>query len=206
MNQAIISEKLPASGNILVAPLDWGLGHAARCIPLIRHWLKEGHHVSVAAEGRTKALLQKHFPDIEFITLEGYGINYGRRLPLSVALSLQLPKFFRSVRMEHDWLETLLKQRRFDLVVSDNRYGLWSKQTRCVIITHQLFVKAPSLFSWMEPFVHRQLHRMIARFDECWVPDFAGEKNLSGILSHQKKTNNKTFYIGSLTRFESLFI
>ncbi|MBU3745270.1 MAG: glycosyl transferase family 28, partial [Sediminibacterium sp.] len=30
---------------VLVAPLDWGLGHATRCIPIIAALLSEGYEV-----------------------------------------------------------------------------------------------------------------------------------------------------------------
>ncbi len=36
---------------MLVAPLDWGLGHATRCIPIINELIQQGAQVIVAASG-----------------------------------------------------------------------------------------------------------------------------------------------------------
>jgi hypothetical protein len=32
---------------VLIAPLDWGLGHATRCIPVITALLELGYHVTI---------------------------------------------------------------------------------------------------------------------------------------------------------------
>lgn len=199
-----LHRNLPPGSRILIAPLDWGLGHAARCIPLIRQWIKNGHAVTIAADGRPAALLRQHFPENEIIPLKGYGITYSRSLPVLASLTLQLPKFLAAIRKEHRWLDRLLKQRTFDIVVSDNRYGLWSKKTRTVLLTHQLFLQYPS---WSKPagrIADSRIRRWIGAFDECWVPDRQGEDNLSGRLSHGPHLPPNVRYIGWLSRFEGL--
>ena len=47
---------------VLVSPLDWGLGHATRCIPVIRYLLNKGCNVIIAAEGAQENLLKTEFP------------------------------------------------------------------------------------------------------------------------------------------------
>ena len=42
---------------ILVAPLNWGLGHASRCVPLVRRFLAEGHEVILGGDGESLTLL-----------------------------------------------------------------------------------------------------------------------------------------------------
>ena len=37
--------------NVLVCPLDWGLGHAARCVPIIKALEARGKKVLLAADG-----------------------------------------------------------------------------------------------------------------------------------------------------------
>jgi len=188
---------------ILVSPLDWGLGHATRCIPLIRSWREEGHEVVLAAEGDTAALMHEHFPDCRMEPLHGYRIHYSARLPLLLSLLIQIPKILLAINYERRWLYNLLQKEHFDLVVSDNRYGLHSSKTKCVIITHQLFVRVPSLLRFLQPLIHRQTQRFISAFDECWIPDKPGTDSLSGELSQKKPLPARAKFIGWLSRFNN---
>ena len=47
---------------ILIAPLNWGLGHATRCIPIINALIEEGLEPILAGDGDSLKLLQKEFP------------------------------------------------------------------------------------------------------------------------------------------------
>ena len=49
---------------ILVAPLDWGIGHATRCIPIIKQLISHNYEVIIAADGRPMHLLSTEFPDL----------------------------------------------------------------------------------------------------------------------------------------------
>ncbi|MEO7310528.1 MAG: glycosyltransferase [Chitinophagaceae bacterium] len=187
---------------ILIAPLDWGLGHATRCIPIIRVLLQKNCRVVVAASGFHESLLRQEFPDLEFIHLDGYGINYSTKYVL-LGLILQLPRFFRNIKNEHNWLKNTVDQYKLDGIISDNRYGLYTDKVPCVFITHQLQPKAPKLFKMIEASSRKQLYSFVNRFSECWVPDETGsEKSLAGSLSHPAKLPVVPIkYIGWLTRF-----
>ena len=50
-----------AKPRILLAPLEWGLGHATRCIPIINELIKQNCEVLIAVEGATEHLLKKEF-------------------------------------------------------------------------------------------------------------------------------------------------
>ncbi len=186
---------------VLVAPLDWGLGHATRCIPIIRALLKKGCRVWLAAEGSQALLLQTEFPGLEILPLEGYRVRYGQsRWTLPIVLVQQLPRILGIIKREQAWLERQLEQHHFDLVISDNRYGLSSPNTRCIFITHQLQIKAP--FGWLEYLLQKINYGYIRNFSACWVPDVASEPNLAGILSHPpKKPSIPVAYLGLLSRF-----
>lgn len=186
---------------ILVAPLDWGLGHASRCIPLIRKWLLEGHEVVLAADGRPAALLAKEFPSLTMLPLNGYHIRYSATLPLEISLLQQLPKFLRAIRQEKAWLHELLQTEKFDLIVADNRYGLHHPSTYNILITHQLFVQVPRSLFFLTSLIHNRMIRWIKRFDECWIPDEPGELSLSGALSQKGTLPANARFIGRLSRF-----
>ena len=194
---------LSASPKILVAPLDWGLGHATRCIPIIRELLLQNCTVLIAAEGKIKALLQAEFPQISFVHLPGYRIEYASSgWGLAIKIVAQIPKLLSVIRQEHVWLQKVVEEENIDAVISDNRYGLYHQNIPSVFITHQLLIKAPVKLA--EDFLQVLNYQYINKFDECWVPDAEGENNLAGILSHpSKELSIPTHYIGLLSRFSS---
>lgn len=186
---------------VLICPLDWGLGHASRCIPLINKILLEGNQVIIGTSGAPFYLLQQEFPQLEFIPLAGYNVKYPANGSMVVQMIRQLPSLLRSIYREHQWLKDLVKKRKIDQVISDNRYGLWHKSVHSVFITHQLFIRVPFGSVW----INAINHLFIRRYDECWVPDLPGEGNLSGALSHSDRPlpHKRISYIGWLSRFSA---
>jgi len=185
---------------ILVAPLDWGLGHATRCIPLIRELLALGCRVTIAASGPTRALLEKEFPQLPFISLRGYEIHYGKKFVL-LSVFLQIPKILRAIRDEQNWLNDLLRQEQFDALISDNRPGLHHPTLRSVYITHQLQI-ASGLGSWVDRLLFKLHQKYFMKFREVWVPDVEKNPGLAGKLSHPIKIYDTVRYIGPLTRLQ----
>ena len=194
-------EKMNLGGKsrILVAPLDWGLGHATRCIPIIYKLLEHGHEVFIGAEGTIKKLLQQEFPNIEYLPLKGYQINYSRtRRGLFLSMVKQIPKIITAITYEKRWLKQIIKRYKIDIVISDNRFGLYNKEVYSVFITHQLLIKSP----FLQTSLQRLNYHFINKYDECWVPDFNKPPYLAGILSHPKKIPVAPVkYIGWLSRF-----
>ncbi|NCT93092.1 MAG: glycosyl transferase family 28 [Chitinophagaceae bacterium] len=188
--------------NVLVAPLDWGLGHATRCIPLIRALLDSGRRVIIATSGPQRQLLEAEFPQCRYLDLPGYQVRYASsRGWLPFKIISQLPRLMRVIRKEHQWLERIIQEERIDLVISDNRYGLYTKQVPAVFITHQLTIQTP--YAWLTRWVQRINYRYINRFNACWIPDAAAENGLGGALSHpQRKPVIPVHYMGWLCRFE----
>jgi hypothetical protein len=189
-----------AGKKILVAPLDWGLGHATRCVPLIKALYEIHCELWLAGEGAQEDLLRKEFPALPFLPLKGYRIQYGKR-NLTGNLLMQIPSILRSIKVENRWLKDQVAKHNFDSVISDNRYGLYHEKIFSVFITHQLRIKSP-YGRWSENLLQLWNYNFINRFNECWVPDDAGEKNLAGELSHPEKMPAVTVnYIGPLSRF-----
>ncbi|MGZ4060924.1 MAG: glycosyltransferase [Bacteroidia bacterium] len=186
---------------ILICPLDWGLGHAARCIPIIRLLLKKNAEVIVAADGRALELLKQEFPELEFISLKGYEVNYSANGSMVAKMVFSIPKIVRGIKKEHEALKKIIQKKKIDTVISDNRFGLWNKDVKSVFITHQLMIKTP----FAEKLLHKKNLNYINQFDECWIPDVEGIKNLSGDLSHKYELPKNAFYIGALSRFEKVF-
>ena len=188
---------------VLVAPLNWGLGHATRCVPIIKELIEQGHEVVIAADGYPLRFLRREFPHLEWVEFEGFKVEYADGESQVGAMLRQLPSFLRGIWREHKELKRIVERYEIDVVVSDNRFGLWCKDVHSVYMTHQLMVKMPRGLKWMEWAVWR-LHRwFIKHYDECWVPDVEGEDNLSGDLSHKYPLLKNTRFIGPLSRFST---
>ena len=187
---------------ILLAPLDWGLGHATRCIPIIRYLIEKKYVVTLAAQGATALLLKSNFPDLKILPIAGYHVEYSRSgsmLPFKILM--QVPKILAAIKAERLWLEQIQKQYQFDLVISDNRYGLKIEGLPSVILTHQLLIKSGcgSLFDQLLCRIH---FRILEKFDSCWVVDRAGADGIGGELSHPKNIPVNARYIGVLSQLE----
>ena len=191
-------QSLAMTKRILIAPLDWGLGHATRCIPIIQSLVQQGHTVYIASSGLALPLLQEEFPQLTFFTLPSYKARYGRRIPFMLKVFWQVPYFLRVIRQEHKQIEKLVRTYGIDLVIADNRYGCYSQQAKSIFITHQLNLQMPSALHGMQGLINMVNHYLIRRFDACWVPDFPDHR-LSGILSQAR--NLPVSFMGVLSRF-----
>lgn len=190
---------------ILVAPLNWGLGHASRCIPIIRYLLAQQIEVIVACGDDQKILLQSEFPSLKYLKLPGYDLKYGKnRASTLLKIIFQIPKILIEIKRENRWLSDFLANEPLDAVISDNRYGLYSREIVSVFITHQLHIKTP-FGKPAEKIIQGINYRFINRFSLCWIPDFEKQPRLGGDLSHPVKLPVTPIrYIGSLSRFEKL--
>ncbi len=183
-----------------MAPLDWGLGHAARCVPIIRELIKNDAVPVIAAGGQPLSFLQKEFPGIESVHLEGYNISYPESTGNMVfTMAFQLPKIAAKIKEEKMHLENIIKEKKINGVISDQRFGLSSEKVPCVFITHQTMIKAP-LF---ENLLYKINKSFIDKFTYCWIPDNKDSENLSGDLSHQFPLPLNAKFIGPLSRFEN---
>jgi predicted glycosyltransferase len=194
-------ENLLRKSRILVAPLDWGLGHTTRCMPIIKELLAQNFEVLAAGDPQQERLLTAEFPGLPFLPLQGYGIRYSKK-NLSVKLISQVPKIMFRIREEHSWLKQAVTAHRIDAVISDNRFGLYHRKVPTVFITHQLQIKT-NLGGSTEKILRNWNYRFINRFTECWVPDSDGPDNLGGQLSHPAVLpKTPVTYIGLLSRFQ----
>ena len=190
---------------ILISPLDWGLGHASRIIPLINRYLEQGDNVIIAGSGLSLNLLKKQFPTLESIEIPSFKMKYSAGKSQVWAVAKAFPRLIYYSIREHSALKRIVKEKNIDFIISDNRFGLYHKRVPSAYITHQLMIKLPKGWAWLEPFV-ASVHRcIINKFTECWVPDFKEvELSLAGELSHPNKMPRNVRYIGMLSRFKEL--
>lgn len=190
---------------ILITPLDWGLGHATRCIPIIRELLTRGCKLFVAGYGDSLSLLKAEFPDLIFFDLPGYQPRYPfKRNAMVWKMALQIPKFAATIAREHKIVEHLIDEHDINILISDNRYGCWSRKVPCVFITHQNNILMPKRFGWLAGFVRARNESFMKRFTQCWLPDYPKTDGLAGdLIGINDKTKTIRFvHVGVLSRFK----
>lgn len=195
---------LPESKRILVCPLDWGLGHASRMIPVIKQLLGKNNEVIIAADNLALNLLKEEFPELESVKFPSFQIYYPGGNFLIFRLLIQAPEILFGVFKEHKLLKKLIEIYKADIVISDNRFGCWNKKVKSIYITHQVMVKMPKGLKFFEYSGYLTHRWIINKYDECWIPDWEGNNNLSGDLSHKFKIPNKARFIGPLSRFDGM--
>ena len=212
---------------ILVAPLNWGLGHASRCVPLVHRFLDEGHEVILGGDGESLTLLRKHFPKLRYVYLAPLNLRYSKGHRQVGAMLCALPKLLGWMIKDHAILRSVLREEHIDQIVSDNRFGLYLSNSPkdglsvkrsisetvcqakpvCIYLTHQLHIMLPKGWKWLEPLAARLHARIYTRYNKVWVPDYADpDKSLAGELSHLDNVQRDNVqctieYIGPLSRF-----
>jgi uncharacterized protein (TIGR00661 family) len=188
---------LPAKRKIIVAPLNWGLGHATRCVPIIHLLIEQGFEVLLASDGDALQLLQLEFPKLTSFELPSYNIEYGHHFAFSVLK--RVPHILSTIKRERQAIETIAKNTGAEIIISDNRYGCYTSFTKNIFVCHQHYLLVP-VFSDLANSLHRKLLR---KFEQHWIPDREEtETKLGGQLS----TSNlhSVSYIGPLSRFQKM--
>lgn len=187
---------------ILVSPLNWGLGHSVRDIPLIHKLIEFNYRVIIASEGASAILLKKEFPKLTHIEIKSFKIEYPKNKGFTLKILSQIPKVIFGIRREHLKLKQILKKYDIDLIISDNRYGIYSKEIPSIFITHQVFIKLPKSLCFLENRLHKVHLKKLNKFNKVLIPDYLGQNNLTGELSHSKKLPANFMHIGILSEFD----
>lgn len=188
---------MPAKRKIIVAPLNWGLGHASRSVPIIRLLLEQNFEVLLASDGDALQLLQLEFPELSRFELPSYNIEYGNHFAYSVLK--RVPHILSTIQKERQTLETIAKNTGAEIIISDNRYGCYTSFTKNIFVCHQHHLLVP-VFSDLANSLHQKLLR---KFEQHWIPDREEtETKLGGQLSTTNLPN--VHYIGSLSRFQKM--
>lgn len=182
---------------ILIAPLNWGLGHATRCIPIVAQLLQMKHQVFAVLTPVQQVVFEEHFGNkIGYVKLNEAAVHY--KYSFAVSMVLQMPRFISQRRYEEQLAGQLIEKIKPDLIISDNRFGFRSFDVPSVIISHQLQLRA-GLLSFVANKIN---HSLMNRFDAVWVPDYEKAPGLTGVLSHGKKPGVPVHYLSALSRLK----
>lgn len=190
----MVPEKITGQ-RILIAPLNWGLGHASRCYPLIEK-LAKTNEVELASDGDALSWLREEFPNTMTHSLPPFIMTYSKKYGAGWGMVKKLPHFIRSIQSDYKAIKTLQAKRNYDVIISDNRYGVYHENTTSYLISHQLRLHHPLGKLFNLPFKN-----YLEKFTAIWVPDDE-RRSLSGVLSQPfEPLSIPLFFIGPLTRF-----
>ncbi|HUH74823.1 MAG TPA: glycosyltransferase [Chitinophagales bacterium] len=196
-------EKFLSGKKIVVAPLNWGLGHATRSIPVVERLIHYGADVHLAGDGDSLKFISEEFPRLKTHSLPSYNIEYPSGWGGAWKTVMKAPSIIRAIKKEQKAIQKIIIENNIDAIISDNRYGVYSDKIPSIFLGHQIRVLPPKLLRWGSGIILFWHKTYLKNFREIWVPDYEKEHNLSGILSHDLNLKTPIKYIGPLSRFSS---
>lgn len=179
---------------ILLSPLNWGMGHVARCIGLIHQLQNQGNELFIACEEAQKVVFEEYFEGITFISHSGYPFYFGGKGHFGLDLLRRMKSLSKRMKQERVEVEKMVDDHTIDYVISDHRYGFQSKRAHSIFMTHQ--VNLP--LKWYEKSVGKIHRKLMLKFDHIWILDDESS-SLAGKLSENCPKNG--MYIGHYSRF-----
>ncbi|MDD4234877.1 MAG: glycosyltransferase family protein [Bacteroidales bacterium] len=185
---------------ILYAILDWGIGHATRSKPVIEYLINNNCEIILAGSGRSAKYLRRVFPDLTFLDLPDYGIHYSKRGSQIPTILSQAYNIYSAFKKEHKLINNIIDTYSIDIIISDNRFGVYSKHCKSFYITHQLNFKLKGIYRAFEKTVAYVHKFVINKFDFVLIPD-NDNSSIAGKISKSDKLKKKIHYLGPLSRF-----
>jgi UDP:flavonoid glycosyltransferase YjiC (YdhE family) len=190
--------------NILICPLEWGLGHAARMIPMAKKLQEMNNNIFIGSGEVHLALFRSEMDGVTYIIFPGFRPGYSRHYPQYFIMLLKIPLLLYHIIAEHFRLKRIIRENKIDIVISDNRFGLWNKKIPSVYVTHLPLIPFPRALKLVET-IGVLIHRFfINQYSYCFIPDLPGDLNVSGRLSHGVKLPDNVRFTGILSRFINL--
>lgn len=182
---------------ILLSFLNWGKGHLSRSIDVCRRLAGQNNTLLVACSIDDFLILKAYVPGVEHISFQNYPFHFSGTGDFTSDLLKSRKSLTDFVAWEQQEVEKLVASHQVSLIVSDHRYGFYSKKTPSVFITHQVQL---ALKWWQFP--AQSLHKKwMKKFNFTWIMDDE-QHPLAGKLSRKGNLENAS-YIGHFSRFES---
>ncbi len=186
--------QLISNERILLSPLNWGLGHVTRTIPIIEQFITQNNEVFIACSATQKRIYKDYFTNIEFIDFPEYPLKFKVNGNWTTDILFQLPSLLKFISHEKDLVAQLIVKYDISLIISDQRFGFYSEKIKSVCISHQTNLLVPK-WNVFAPYWNAKL---LYKFNELWIPDFK-DNSLAGNLSQSNHPNH--IYIGPISRF-----
>jgi len=193
---------------VLFSVCSLGLGHASRSLPLIKEIIKN-NKVIILSDGNALKFLKEELKNKKKITfyekIKKYpkleeGTSFWKYNYYLVKDSILT---YIAIKKENKQTKEICQKEKVDLIISDGNYGSFSKELPSFLIAHQIefqiknpfYKKISSLFN----------KNIFNKYDKIIIPDYGGEENISGKLSHNSLAKRiPHVYVGVLSQFKKV--
>lgn len=194
-----MEEKENDKKTVVFAPLNWGLGHASRLVPLIRKYEQEHWKIILVSEGSALKFLKSEFPQHRIIDTQLPELQYSQKNNIGAHLFQLLPTFLNNKNKDSKIINQLVCHEPIHLIISDNRYGFRHSRVKSILLTHQLQLAVPLALKGLSFFAQKKLNQWINAFDECWIVDYENH-DLAGKLSTSQRLTIPFQFLGLQSR------
>lgn len=182
------------NAKIIFSPLNWGMGHVSRSLPLLNQLLDQNNSITVFCTSKQQEIYELYFNNLRFIHHEPYTFSFGAKGFNTWEFLKQLPCLIKQQRAEQKRIAEYIALYPTDYIISDQRYGFRSTSTCSIFMTHQCRLALP-WYLGLGQFINRSL---IRRFNTTWIMDDEHQR-FAGKLS--EKFAHNQHYIGIKSRF-----
>ncbi|UCF49689.1 MAG: hypothetical protein JSU91_08060 [Thermoplasmatales archaeon] len=190
---------------IIYGICSWGLGHASRSLPIIRKLIDENNELTIISNGRSLEFLKKELGNnIKYFDIPDYPMLLSENSRQFMAKSaVYWPSFIGRMESELQKLKKILENIKCDRIISDSRYGIYSRTIPSFFISHQIRIMNPLRIDIFERGSEIFNLFFFKRYAGVLVPDYKDD-NLSGDLSHNLRRidEDKIHYVGALSDFK----
>ncbi|HOZ29855.1 MAG TPA: glycosyltransferase [Bacteroidales bacterium] len=190
------------SKNILICPLNWGLGHACRIIPIIEYCIETDKTIIIASNGSSFKLLKQRFPSLIQEYIPSPILNYAKKQSIGFRFYCSFLLLFLNIYRERKYVKNIIKKYAIDTIISDNRPGIFSRKVKSIYITHQVNVFNSAKKGYLSGILTKLHLRIIKKYTYCFVPDYP-DNSIAGRLS-ENTTGLELVYLGPLSRFSKM--
>jgi UDP-N-acetylglucosamine transferase subunit ALG13 len=163
--------------------------------------LQLNNNIIIGSGKEYHKLFRDELPGVSLVAFNGFKPAYSGFFPQYLILLLKTPFLIYHIFREHNRLKKIIEEYKIDIVISDNRFGLWNRKVKTVYVTHMPRIPLPKALRFIEIagiLMHREI---IKRYNFCFIPDLPGELNISGRLSHGMKLPGNVRFTGIMSRF-----
>jgi len=177
---------------ILFTCLDWGSGHVARSIGLIRQLFAQENTIFLYCSEHQKSVFEQYGLSVTYLVGEKFRFRFKGDGNFSKEILRNGFRFSKAIKREKVLAEAWVDERQITLVLSDHCYGFRSNSVQSIFITHQ--VQLPPKSGRIAQRIHK---KWMQRFSWIWIMD-EEQNRLAGVLSSSIENSS---YIGWFSRF-----
>lgn len=180
---------------VLLSPLNWGMGHVSRSIGLIHQLIQQNNSVIIACDSGQESIFRMYFPELTYVSHNGYPFQFEGKGNFASDLTKAFQSLKLRLKSEIEETKQLVQMHSVDIVLSDHRYGFYSKDVPSIFVTHQYNLPLRGVQS----IANRWHKKRMRPFYHIWILDEENSR-LSGKLTAGVQ-DKRVEFIGPHSRF-----